>query len=674
MAFSTRSDETSVVPAPLPQSVGYGVVVALGLAFAFGMMGVTSVLKRTLSEDNSKAETSVERSADPRLSILIFLQVYGGRPKVRTGLVASAVVSSWLWSTALLSCVLVTYSYGLSGAFWYGAGCSTVIVFFGYLGVVCKRRVPEAHTILEVIRIRYGNVAHLSFTFLAVVNNLLNTINMILGASAAISFLTGIHIMASTFLLPLGVVLYTLVGGIKATFLTDYIHTFIILILCCWLTLKVLMSENVGSIGGLYDLVVAAEEQHVIDGNYEGSLLTMTSQQGIFFAIILVVSNVGAVVMDTGYFLKAFAASPHAVVPGYVIGGISYFGIPWCLGTIVGMASLGLEALPVFPTYPRSMTSAEVTSGLALPYVAIAVAGKGGAVAVLLMTFMAVTSTLSAQILAVSSILTFDIYRVYFNKNAGNKEVIKWGHLGVVSFGVLAAGFTSMFHYIGVDMGWTLYMLGVLTCPGVVPLIFTITWRKQSGLAAVGSASLGMGTGLGIWLGSAYVFSGEVTISSTGETLPCMYGTLASLLSPLLYSVIISSIRSDNYNWSDFKQEKLAIDVDKTADNQARAENAKFATAADVSEVPNGEKERRWARHALWWAVATFLGHWVLWPLPIYAAKYVFSREFFTAWTVMSLLWLWSTLFVVGIYPIWDGRRHIKTVLHSLSDMVHFRF
>lgn len=34
-----------------------------------------------------------------------------------------------------------------------------------------------------------GTVAHLSFTFLAVVNNLLNTINMILGASAAISFL-----------------------------------------------------------------------------------------------------------------------------------------------------------------------------------------------------------------------------------------------------------------------------------------------------------------------------------------------------------------------------------------------------------------------------------------------------------------------------------------------------
>ncbi|KAF7556670.1 hypothetical protein G7Z17_g1262 [Cylindrodendrum hubeiense] len=503
------------------------------------MIGVTTILKKTLHEDNSKAET---------------------------------------------------------GAFWYGAGCSTIIVFFAYLGVVCKSRIPEAHTILEVIRIRYGNVAHLSFTFLAVINNLLNTINMILGASATISFLTGIHIMASTFLLPLGVVLYTLVGGIKATFLTDYIHTFIILILCCWLTIKVLVSEHVGSIGGLYDLVVAAEERHYIDGNYGGSLLTMTSQQGIFFAIILLASNFGAVVMDTGYFLKAFAASPSAVVPGYVVGGIAYFSVPWCLGTIVGMASLGLEALPIFPTYPRLMTSAEVTNGLALPYVAVAVAGKGGAVAVLLMTFMAVTSTLSAQIMAVSSILTFDIYRVYFNKHAGNKEVIRWGHFGVVIFGVVAAAFTAMFHYIGIDMGWTLYMLGVVTCPGVIPLIFTIIWRKQ--------------------------------------------------------------------------REKLAIDSEDTDEPPRSTQDDKSASSTTVEAV-NDDTHRRWARYALYWAVATFLGHWVLWPLPMYAAKYIFSREFFTAWTVVSLIWLFWTVLAVGFYPIWDGRQQILLVLRNLWKLVH---
>ncbi|ENH68182.1 Putative urea active transporter 1, partial [Fusarium oxysporum f. sp. cubense race 1] len=519
-----------------------------------------------------------------------------------------------------------------------------------------------------------GTVAHLSFTFLAIVNNLLNTINMILGASAAISFLTGMHIMASTFLLPLGVVLYTLVGGIKATFLTDYIHTFAILILSCWLTAKVITSESVGSIGRLYDLVVAAQSNHVVEGNYEGSLLTMTSQQGIYFAIILLTSNFGAVVMDTGYFLKAFAASPSAVVPGYVLGGISYFSIPWSLGTIVGMASLGLEALPIFPTYPRLMTGAEVTNGLALPYVAVAVAGKGGAVAVLLMTFMAVTSTLSAQILAVSSILTFDIYRVYFNQEASNKQVIRWGHIGVVVFGVVAAAFTAMFHYIGVDMGWTLYMLGkrprILTCPGVIPLIFTIIWRKQTKLAAISSAFLGMATGLGVWLGSAYAFSGEVTVASTGGTLPCMYGTVASLFSPFLYSVVITYIRPDNYDWSHFKEQRLAVESDDSSSgsesSQGKGTEQVTTTETASNQTFDGNNQHRWTKYALWWAIVTFLGHWVLWPLPMYAAKFIFSQELFTAWIVVSLIWLWWTLIMVGFYPIWNGRGQIAAVTRSI--------
>lgn len=31
-----------------------------------------------------------------------------------------------------------------------------MIVFFALLGVSCKKKVPEAHTSLEVVRVRYG--------------------------------------------------------------------------------------------------------------------------------------------------------------------------------------------------------------------------------------------------------------------------------------------------------------------------------------------------------------------------------------------------------------------------------------------------------------------------------------------------------------------------------------
>ena len=108
----------------------------------------------------------------------------------------------------------------------------------------------------------------------------------------------------------------------------------------------------------------------------------------------------------------------------------------------------------------QRMSATEVSGGLVLPYAAITIAGKGGAAGILLITFMAVTSTLSAQVIAVSSIISFDIYRRYINKRATDGDVIRWSHYGVVLFGVFSAAFSTLLHYVGVDLGWTLYMLG----------------------------------------------------------------------------------------------------------------------------------------------------------------------------------------------------------------------
>jgi hypothetical protein len=62
-----------------------------------------------------------------------------------------------------------------------------MIVFFALLGVSCKRKIPEAHTSLEVVRVRYGRVAHVVFLVLCLVNNIFACANMLLGASAVIS-------------------------------------------------------------------------------------------------------------------------------------------------------------------------------------------------------------------------------------------------------------------------------------------------------------------------------------------------------------------------------------------------------------------------------------------------------------------------------------------------------
>jgi len=54
--------------------------------------------------------------------------------------------------------------------------------------------------------------------------NILVTAMLLTGGSAVVTSLTGMHTVAACFLLPVGVVLYTMFGGIKATFITDYVQ------------------------------------------------------------------------------------------------------------------------------------------------------------------------------------------------------------------------------------------------------------------------------------------------------------------------------------------------------------------------------------------------------------------------------------------------------------------
>lgn len=138
-----------------------------------------------------------------------------------------------------------------------------------------------------------------------------------------------------------------------------------------------------------------------------------------------------------------------------------------------------------------------------------------------------------------------------------------------------------------------------------------------------------MATGLAVWLSTAYRFYGEVSVASTGGALPCMYGTVASALSPLLYTVVITLFRPQNFEWSKLQAESLNATMTLTDETRTMHDGAGAVYVEGQGVAVDVEKEKSYQRsktYALFWAIATFLGIWVLWPLPMYAANYVFSK------------------------------------------------
>jgi urea-proton symporter len=58
-----------------------------------------------------------------------------------------------------------------------------------------------------------------------------------------------------------------------------------------------------------------------VDGNKNGSYLTMLSGGGLMFGIINIVGNFGTVFVDQSYWQSAIAAKPSSAAKGYFLGG-----------------------------------------------------------------------------------------------------------------------------------------------------------------------------------------------------------------------------------------------------------------------------------------------------------------------------------------------------------------
>ncbi|KAJ5935036.1 hypothetical protein N7466_004583 [Penicillium verhagenii] len=687
----------------ISQGAAYGLLIGLGVVFCGVILLAVKVQKAYLSEDSGKSEMFMVANRS-----------------VGTGLTASAVFSSWMWINETVLAAAMCYNYGLALPLWWGSGLCFQIALMAALGVMAKIRVPYAHTSLEIVRMRYGKIGHLVFIVLNLVNNVFGCASMIMTGSQLIYGVSGMNFVAATILIPLGVVLYTAVGGLKATFLTDYLHTAIALILIIYFTLAVLTNSAVGGLGGLYEKIVATAGENYIVGNYDGSLLTFKSKGAIIWGLILKFGNLALVVMDTAFWQKSFATEVRSTVPGYSIAAIAVFGIPWGLGTVIGLTARAIQHTPIFPTYPGELTSTEVSMGMVMPYVLKALLGDKGIIGFFFLLFMALTSTVSSSMIAVSSILSYDIYKTYLNPKVSDKKLVRVSHIAVVAHGIFITGISIAMNYGGANMTWINYLRPVISCPGIIPLILTLFWSRQTRLAAIVSPILGFFTGLAVWLATAGSMYGAVDIATTSNEYPALYAAIASFFSPALYSVVLSLYKPYQFDWREFLRIELTDEArlhaasDTSTLNEGVESNGEYSPddlkdlKSSVNSLPGtaqSEPKRnldpeevqaleektnpatsppistfqlsiddvqhpfddatlkelyKWLKIACTLFVVLFLVTVIVWPLPLYR-DYIFTKSFFSGWTTVAIIWQFCAFGAVVVFPLYDGRHAIAT-------------
>jgi urea-proton symporter len=610
----------------LSEGVGYFVLLGVGLFMAL----VVTLLVKAETKWLGTRKTSEWFSTAGR--------------NIKTGLIASSVVSAWTWAATLLQSSTVAYQFGISGPFWYAAGASIQVILFAIVAIELKRKGPSSHTFLEFINMRYGHNAHKVLLFFALMTNTIVTAMLVLGGAAVVNALTGVNILVAAFLIPIGVIIYTFFGGLKATFFADYLNsTFLFVVILIFVTAIYFSNSEIGGISGLFDKLVSVANIKPVEGNVGGVYLTMASTGALVFGIINIVGNFGTVFIDQAYWQRAIATRPKSAIHGFLIGGLAWFSIPFALATTLGLAGLavGLQLSPQ-----------EIGSGLVAPFTASHLLGDVGAILILTMLFTAVTSAGSAELVAVSSLLTYDIYRTYKKPSATGRELMNISRLSIVTFGLGMGILALILFEIGVSLQYVYLAMGILIGSAVAPVLLALIWSKTNRTAATIGAVLGLICGVGIWLLSADILFGNISLMSTGQNIPLLVGNLTSISIGAIVTIAGSLLKPERFNFSITRQKIHLVD-----------ERIRSMIKQDSDEL----YLQKIAKFGYRYAIIISLTLVVAWPLPLYFSGYIFSYPVYLTWVVVALVWTAVAAGVIIFKPLIEARRGIQEIIQKMS-------
>jgi Na+/proline symporter len=759
---------------PYSQVTGYLIVVLFGFAFSLITTIVVKMEEKFImgKKHNSESFNTAGRN-------------------IKIGLTASVIVSQWTWAATLLQSSNVAFQYGVSGPFWYASGATIQILLFGILAIEVKRKAPNAHTFLEIIRARHGRTSHIIFMVFAFLANIIVTAMLLLGGAAVLNDLTGMSTEAALFLMPISVILYTMLGGLKATFLASYIHSFFIYAflwmfifvvyakggnknncgakICasspelegtplydatcecyglfrnsttstdfcgldangnpdysqaaacqalgtpyvkgrdvyeaaCWVTppgcrepvgtpqrvfdtFSIFQSKEnekdqdpfnpffpVGGSPSGYTVDTFARpgpegcmcdfygsdsdcilnpcpnaENRVFGAN--GNYLTMSSVGGIVFGVVNIVGNFGTVFVDQSYWQSAIAAKPSATVKGFLLGGLSWFAIPFVQATTLGLACLALSGVG----QQAQMSKAMAGTGIVPPTAATALLGPAGGMCVLIQLFMAITSTGSAELIAVSSLVTYDIYLPYIRPQAKSEELLKVGKYFIVAFGCFMGVLGVVLKVAGLSLGWVYLAMGNLIGSAVFPIAAILMWRKTNKRACQVAAVSGLVGSFIVWFVVADNIYGSVSIDSLGGNYPMLGGNITAICLSALIVVIWSLVAPEDY---DFEGTRAIAVIDD--------EPVRYADPDELDE----EKLNATYRFALKYGLGTTLTLVLIWPIPMFFSGYVFTKGFWIGWVVVCFIWgILAGLAIVLLPLVESGKGFSKATLGIVRTM-----
>ena len=447
-----------------------------------------------------------------------------------------------------------------------------------------------------------------------------------------------------------------LYGGLRATMAASYLKGIWIFIFCLIMAFGVFASPSsdiLGSPTKVYDTIREADGLTQGDG---GSLLSFFSHAGLVFGCVNFFVGFGALFTEQNYWQYGIAARTSACNYAWLIAGFCWFTIPWVLGTSAGLGAVALN-LP--------LSISEIFNGGVVTGTAQYLYGNSGVAMALAAVIMTVSSGVAGEIIAMSSVVTYDIYKMYFKPHASDSDCLFWQRLVVIVYGCLIGVTSIIAEEIPWDGGFQYTTLGLLTAAPVASICAVVAWRRGTSTVAISATVAGLALGILTWCVTAQGLYSEVTPTTLGANYPVIAGTSVALVLPFIIFLVGGTLMSkqrDNYNWSHMAT--AGVEQSEQTDSVPEFATAKSTVCCEEGTA-GGALPRTFDRYNATYAILAVsftILYMVVWPALTLPAGRVWSRGYFTFYVILMIILLLVAAFLCIFGPLIQYRSIISGV------------
>jgi Na+/proline symporter len=301
-----------------------------------------------------------------------------------------SIAATWIWAPALFVSAFQAYTNGWIGLFWFVVPNILCLLLFASFADKIKAQFPQGYTLSEYMGIKHSPRVQMMYWVTLLGLTVCAFGVQLLAGGSLVSKLTGLSFFWSTVILSAIPLTYSMVFGLKASVITDFVKMVMILGIGLFLIPAVLHA------GGGFDTLVAglAGKKDNLDFFSEKSWLLFLT-----FGLPTTIGLISGPFGDQSFWQRAFATEDGKVKASFVTAGFLFGIVPLCMG-VLGFMAVGAG----LPIKDPQMVNMEVVSNYL---------GLAGVVILFMLVMSALTSIIDSKLCSISSIVGHDIAEKY---------------------------------------------------------------------------------------------------------------------------------------------------------------------------------------------------------------------------------------------------------------------